>query len=115
MKDKNIMQAQLNDKAVNKQCKQDFQKAIRDNFDGMYLNPDFIDEMISIYGLERLLYLCALTIASSEWDGRYSNSNKIWAKSIVHTEKNDELCLNTHPAVLDGVTNLLRKRQAIVG
>ena len=96
-----------------KECKQTVQSAIAENFDGTHLKPDFIDDLIRRYGLETLLYLCALTIAGHEWDGRYSRRNKEWARSIEFEERESvrwQLELNTHPAVLDGVTDILLQR-----
>lgn len=96
-----------------KECKQAFQSAIAANFDGMWLKDGFVEGLIERYGLESLLYLCALTIQSHDSDGRYSQRNKEWAKSIDITEneyERRELELNTHPAVLDGVTDILLKR-----
>ncbi len=96
-----------------KECKKAFQSAIAANFDGMWLKDDFVEELVEQYGLESLLYLCALTIRNHDWDGRYSRRNKEWAKSIDITEneyEQRELEMNTHPAVLDGVTDILLKR-----
>ncbi len=96
-----------------KECKKAFQSAIAANFDGMWLKDDFVEELVEQYGLESLLYLCALTIRNHDWDGRYSRRNKKWAKSIDITEneyEQRELEMNTHPAVLDGVTDILLKR-----
>lgn len=92
------------------ECKKTFQSTIAENFNGMHLNADFIDELIKRYGLETLLYLCALTISEHEWDGRYSRKNKEWARSIDIEECKSvrwQLELNTHPAILDGVTTIL--------
>ena len=96
-----------------KECKQVFQDAIAENFDGMYLKSEFLDELIKRYGLETLLYLCAMTITGHEWDGRYSRRNKEWARTVKIEEAESvrwQLELNTHPAVLDGVTNALLKK-----
>lgn len=96
-----------------KGCKQAFQRAIAENFDGMWLKDGFVEGLVEQYGLESLLYLCALTIINHDSDGRYSRRNKEWAKSIDITEneyERRELELNTHPAVLDGVTDILLKR-----
>lgn len=51
-----------------KECKQAFQSAITENFDGMWLKDGFVEELIERYGLESLLYLCALTIQSHDSD-----------------------------------------------
>lgn len=94
-------------------CKQVFQSAIAENFDGMWLKEGFLDGLIERYGLQKLLYLCALTIVGHEWDGRYSKKNKEWARTIKIEEAESirwQLELNTHPAVLDGVTDALLKR-----
>lgn len=96
-----------------KECKQAFQRAIAENFDGMWLKDGFVEDLVKRYGLESLLYLCALTIKNHDSDGRYSRRNKEWAKSIDITEneyERRELELNTHSAVLDGVTDILLKR-----
>ena len=69
-----------------KECKQAFQSAIAANFDGMWLKDGFAEELVKLYGLESLLYLCALTITNHDSDGRYSRKNKEWAKSIDITE-----------------------------
>ena len=96
-----------------KECKQAFQSAIAANFDGMWLKDGFAEELVKLYGLESLLYLCALTITNHDSDVRYSRKNKEWAKSIDITEneyERRELELNTHPAVLDGITDILLRR-----
>ena len=93
-----------------------FQSAIAANFDGMWLKDGFAEELVNLYGLESLLYLCALTITNHDSDGRYSRKNKEWAKSIDITENEHErreLELNTHPAVLDGITDILLKRSRL--
>ncbi len=97
-----------------KECKQTFQDAITANFDGMHLKSDFIDGLINRYSLDTLLYLCALTINEHDWDLRYSRRNREWAKTIQIEESKSvrwQLELNTHPAVLDGVTDILLKRR----
>lgn len=96
-----------------KECKQTFQNAIAENFDGMYLKSEFVDGLIKRYGLESLLYLCALTISGHDWDLRYSRRNREWAKSVEIEEDESvrwQLELNTHPAVLNGVTDILLKK-----
>lgn len=96
-----------------KECKQVFERAIAENFDGMRLNDGFLDALIEQYGMESLLYLCALTIADHDTDGHYSRRNKEWAKSIDIAENECErrkLDMNTHPAVLNGIIDILLKR-----
>ncbi|MBO5454511.1 MAG: DUF3849 domain-containing protein [Clostridia bacterium] len=57
----------------------------------------------------------ALTIHKNNWDGRFSAMNKAWAENFIQTNKvnTDEFqqfygC-STHPALLDGFTDTVRK------
>ena len=38
--------------------------------------------MEEVFGMERLLYVLAVTVRYREWDGRYSEDNKRWAQTI---------------------------------
>lgn len=98
---------------ANAECKRAIDEAIRNNFDGMHLKTGFEDEIIEKYGMERVAFIVATTINEHDWDGRYSRTNKEWAKSIPMSESEDErrsCCLNGHPAVLDGFADRIRKK-----
>lgn len=94
-------------------CKAEITSAISNNYDGMYLKSGFEDELIEKYGMERVAYIVATTIKEHETDGRFSRANKEWANTIPvsegETERRD-CCLDTHPAVLDGFTDRIRKK-----
>ncbi len=98
-------------------CKEGIEQAIRENFDGMHLNPDAVKTVMEQYGAERAAYVLANTIQQKSWDGRFSGSNKEWAASVFVAEdinasgddKRSMFAVNSHPAVLDGFTDLFRK------
>ena len=98
---------------ANEDCKHAIDKAIRENYDGMHLNDGFEKKLIDEYGMERVAFIVATTINEHEWDGRYSRTNKDWAKTIPMSESEDErsnCILNVHPAVLDGFADRIRKK-----
>lgn len=98
---------------LNEDCKHTIDEAIRNNFDGMHLKNGFEDKLVEKFGMDRVAFIVATTINEHGWDGRYSRENKEWAKSIPMSESEDErgyCCLNIHPAVLNGFTDMIRKR-----
>lgn len=97
---------------ANIECKHEIEQAIRNNFDGMHLNKGFENALIEKFGLERMRYVLANTVQENDWDGRYSPETKEWAKSVTVTEKSEhrsQFAIGTHPAVLDGFINRVRK------
>ncbi len=98
---------------INQNCKSAIASAISKNYDGMSLKSGFEDELIQKYGKERVAFIVATTINEHEYDGRYSRTNKEWAKSIPMSKSEDarsHCCLNIHPAVLDGFANMIRQK-----
>ena len=99
---------------VNFQCKEAIEAAVREHFDGMYLNHDAAKGVIKACGMERVMLVLANTVQLQEWDGRSSRRNKEWAKNIPNynsdtVRRGYVLC--SHPAVLDGFINLVREEQ----
>lgn len=98
-------------------CKEGIEQAIRENFDGMHLNPVAVRSVLEQYGTERTAYVLANTIQQKSWDGRFSGSNKEWAQSVAVGEDTNTagedrrraFVVDSHPAVLDGFTDLFRK------
>lgn len=98
-------------------CKEGIEQAIRENFDGMHLNPDAVKSVLEQFGAERAAYVLANTIQQKSWDGRFSKNNKEWAASIMMAEdmntrgedRRSAFVVDSHPAVLDGFTDLFRE------
>ena len=96
---------------LNQECKKAIEKGISEAFDGMRLANGPEEAVIRKYGTDRVTYVVANTLQQMEYDGRFSPTNKAWAKTIDVTpaENNVYLILTTHPAVLDGFVNKIRK------
>ena len=97
-------------------CKNAIEAAIRQHFDGMHLNEAAVTEVMAVYGKERICYVVANTLQQKNWDERFSSSNKAWAAQfeIAATVRPDydsrgAFVVDSHPAVLDGFTGLLRR------
>ena len=95
-------------------CREEMDKAISENFDGMHLKEGFEQELMERYGRERVEYLLATTVKENAWDGRYSRENREWADSIPVSESESEriaCCLHSHPAVIDGLIRRVRRNE----
>lgn len=93
-------------------CRDAIEDAIRQNFDGMYLNEDCLAPVLTAYGYKRTERVLAATLQELSWDGRFSPANKQWAERryIPQDERhNAEITVRSHPAVLDGFVDLYRK------
>ena len=96
---------------VRVECKDAIEKAIADKFDGYTLPRDTAEGVIRQYGKERVEIVLANTIMHLSHDGRFSQNNKEWAKSLVPSadwQTRDHI-VTSHPAVLDGFTNQTRR------
>lgn len=64
-------------------CCEMLEKEADKNYRDYSLDTDAVlDAAVSEFGLERVLYVLAVTIRSKPWDGRFSLDNKAWAKTI---------------------------------
>lgn len=104
---------------LNCECRDDIEKAINEHFDGMYLDSECVNEVMSEYGYDRTMWVLAATIRCKEYDGRFARSNKEWAKEIIPDEMpEDEMwkyAVGSHPAVLDGFVSEVRKAYNALG
>lgn len=101
---------------LNSECKQAIHEAIADNYDGMYLGDDAVDQVVRQYGMERVGYILANTLHHKSYDDRFSHNNKEWAEQVSTPEHNaDRMTFRTdwvvdsHPAILDGFVTMFRK------
>ena len=95
----------------NCKCARAIEDAIRQGFDGWYLQEDCAAKVIEQYGFERINFVLANTIREKSWDGRFSQSNKDWSCTIYvpKNDHNDAFVVESHPAVLDGFVDLTRQ------
>lgn len=104
------------DLRFNTECKNDIERIVSVNFDGMHLKSGVERELIDKYGLERIEYVLANTLQFKNDDGRFSKENKTWANSIEITQNEGhryQFAVETHPAVLDGFVNIIRKQREL--
>ena len=101
---------------LNGECKQAIHEAIADNYDGMYLGDDAVNQVVKQYGMERVGYILANTLHHKSYDGRFSRGNKEWAEQVSTPEHNaDRMTFRTdwvvdsHPAILDGFVTMFRE------
>ncbi len=92
-------------------CKNAIEKAIAEKFDGYRLPKDIAEGVIQEYGSERVSYVLANSVMHKREDGRFSPENKEWAKAIepYAMVKNEDMVVDSHPAVLNGFINRTRR------
>ena len=93
------------------ECKKDIEALIAEKFNGFVLPRNTADGIIDKYGIDCVEFVLANTVTHFDYDGRFSQNNKDWAKGIVAENEwqNNDLILSSHPAVLDGFTNQARR------
>ena len=76
---------------------------------------DIFDE----FGYDRTMWVLAATVKNKSFDGRFSNINKGWARTIIpsHLDKYefDEYAVQSHPAVLNGFIDSVRAEYEALG
>ena len=94
-------------------CKLSIEKGIKENYDGLRLGKDFEEDIIREHGIDRVLYVLANTVRQKSWDGRFSSENKKWAREYQIPEDTLNKCfvVESHPAVVDGFINRIRKME----
>lgn len=69
---------------ANVACRDAIQESIRNHYAHNTLDSEAcLEAVVKQFGLERVLYVLANTVQHKMWDGRISNSNKEWAKTIT--------------------------------
>ena len=96
----------------NERCARAIEEAIRKDFDGMHLAKGSSKSVIEEFGYDRTFWILANTVKTKDFDGRFSRDNKRWAKNfcIPDDENNCYFVADSHPAVLDGFINQVRRQ-----
>lgn len=101
---------------ANVDCKNAIEKAISENFDGLRLEKNTAEQVISQFGYDRVNFVLANSVQEKSHDGRFSRENKEWANhffilpdKIQGFDKRLEYAVDSHPAVLDGFINQARR------
>lgn len=104
---------------ANMACKQAISDAIGENYNGNRLNSEnVLASLKKTFSDERIAVVTAVSIRKLDHDGRISNENKEWAKSIPFPADNDDWGRDrnevfgvdaVHPGLLDLFANRVRK------
>ena len=70
-------------------CKEAIENAIAKHYYDNRLNPGAVKEVVGQFGYERTFYVLAVTVREKDWDGRISDDNKRWAKTVTVFENPD--------------------------
>ena len=107
--------AYLDSRKFNIDCKKAIEEAIALNFDGLHLKEDAARQVLEQFGEERMTFIMANTLRELSYDGRFSRQNKDWAEHIEIPENinqgknlNQDYVIESHPAVLDGFIDMVR-------
>lgn len=76
---------------ANVACKEAIENAVRENYRDNTLHKDAVSQVVGQFGSERTAYVLAATVQHKDWDGRISNDNKAWAKTIPMPDDKDSL------------------------
>ena len=111
----NNLDAYIDSRKLNMDCKKAIEEAIARNFDGMHLKEDAAKEVLERFGEERMTFVMANTLRELSYDGRFSRQNKDWAEQIelpksmnMARNMNQKYVIESHPAVLDGFIDMAR-------
>ena len=102
---------------ANTACKEAIEKAISDHYYDNVLNREAVTQVTEQFGYERTMHVLAITILQKDWDGRFSNENKAWAKTVPvvenpdawGTDRNCYFAVNSHSGLVDLFTKLTRE------
>ena len=107
--------AYLDSRKLNIDCKKAIEEAIALKFDGLHLEEDAATQVLEQFGEERMTFVMANTLRELSYDGRFSRQNKDWAEHIEIPENinqgknlNQDYVIESHPAVLDGFIDMAR-------
>lgn len=109
---------------ANMECVAAISKAIHGNYENNCLNSEnALKELKEKFSLDRIAVITAVTIRDQDWDGRFSNENKVWAKSFPFPKDLDDWgrdrnskfrVTEVHPGLLNMFANMLRKELELV-
>lgn len=93
-------------------CARSIEKGIRNNYDGMHLNSEFMSNILEQYGFNRVNFVLANTIKYKSDDGRFSQENREWADRfyVPQDEVQWHFAVDSHPGLVDLCVNQVRKQ-----
>ena len=99
-------------------CAKAIDKALNENYADNRLDTDkALDAVLAEYSAERVTHVLAAQVVNHDWDGRYHNDVKAWAKeqtkelSTEFMEDSRDYYLNAHPILIDGLATKVMQRE----
>lgn len=98
-------------------CARAIEKTISDNYQDNRLNTDAARDIISEYGYDRVQWVLANTIQYHDQDGRFSLSNKDWAKGyyIPNDDNRWHFSVESHPGLVNLFIDKVRQEWQNLG
>ncbi len=98
-------------------CARDIERCIEEGFSDNHLNTDGAKAIIDKYGFNRVNWVLANTIQRKDADGRFSQENKEWAKSlyIPKDETGWHFEVDSHPGLTDMFVSRIRQEFQSLG
>jgi len=97
---------------INSECGQAIDQSIRDNNTELY-HYDLktaVRSVIDEYGVDRVAFILAANVQDADYDGRFSNATKEWAKGI-DIPIPPKVYLQSHKTILEGYVNRFREAE----
>ena len=98
-------------------CKEAIESAITEHYRDNCLGREAVSQVVEQFGYERVLHVLANTVRHKEWDGRISQGNKAWARTVPVFEdldawgndRNKEFVVDrSHPGIIDLFVDMVR-------
>lgn len=102
----------------NLNCARAIDNTLNSNFSDNRLDTDkVLDAVIKDYGAERVSHVLAAQIINNDWDGRYHNDVKAWAKEQTNglsdgfMKDSRDYYLTAHPVLIDSLAAKVIQRE----
>ena len=101
---------------ANVACKKAIEDAINGNYKDWCLDSKTaLTQVTELFSMERIAYVLAATVRQKDWDGRISDTNKAWAKTVPVCDEQSTAAFvvdKAHPGLTDLFLNEVRKESA---
>ena len=97
--------------AENIRCRDTIDRMVADRYRNSILPHDIITDACKEFGINRVGWVLATTVTENDYDGRYGEENKQWAKTAFYLPNDERKCeyeLRSHPVLVDGLTGYYR-------
>ena len=97
--------------AENVRCRDTIDAMVAERYRNNILPHDIIVDACKEFGINRVGWVLATTVTENDYDGRYGEENKQWARTAFYLPKEERCCeyeLRSHPVLIDGFAGYYR-------